>query len=477
MKSRLILWAVLVVVLAGWAGAMTEETLRFGPFGPIRTYRESPVPAQVVLFVSGDGGWNLGVVDMARSLAGLDALVVGVDITHYLKAITHSDEACIYPAGDLELLSKYVQQVYHFPRYVTPVLVGYSSGATLVYTALVEAPADAFRGGLSLGFCPDLVLGKPPCKGGGLTWVMSGKRNEYIFQPAAGLEVPWIVFQGIIDQVCDPAKTAAFVRRTGQARIVELPRVGHGFSVQRNWMPQFRMAFAGLTAAMATPAVPASAAAPPRSDELKDLPLEEVPATGPPSDFMVLHLTGDGGWGVTDKGLSRALAAHGMPVVGLNSLHYFWKAKTPETTAADVTRILRHYLALWHKDRIILVGYSMGADVLPFVVNRLPDDLRQRVRLLVFLGLSGQADFEFHLSSWLGASSKDARPVLPELARIHGIPILCVKGARDSDAICPPDETGDVTTLTLAGGHRIGSDFSRIVTAILAELGRKKPSE
>ena len=87
-----------------------ETTAQFGRFGKIALYHPSAHPAHVVLFVSGDGGWNLGVVDMARELAALDALVVGVDITYYLKQLESSPERCAYPAADFELLSKYVQK-------------------------------------------------------------------------------------------------------------------------------------------------------------------------------------------------------------------------------------------------------------------------------------------------------------------------------------------------------------------------------
>lgn len=99
-----------------------EETVEFGRFGKLTLYRNTPQPSQVVLFVSGDGGWNLGVIDMARSLAGLDALVVGIDITHYLRQLGQSAEACSYPAADFENLSKFIQKKLGFDRYRPPVL-------------------------------------------------------------------------------------------------------------------------------------------------------------------------------------------------------------------------------------------------------------------------------------------------------------------------------------------------------------------
>ena len=72
-----------------------EERLTFGPFGEIFLYYEKPQPSRIALFVSGDGGWNLGVVDMARELASLDALVVGIDINHFIKNMEASNEKCL----------------------------------------------------------------------------------------------------------------------------------------------------------------------------------------------------------------------------------------------------------------------------------------------------------------------------------------------------------------------------------------------
>jgi type IV secretory pathway VirJ component len=445
-----------------------EQQMSFGRFGTVHLYYESPRPSKVVLFVSGDGGWNLGVVDMARSLASLDALVVGIDIVHYLRELAQSSEPCGYPAGDFEQLSQFTQKALDFPDYVTPVLVGYSSGATLVYAALVQAPATTFRGGLSLGFCPDLTLGKPLCRGSGLEWTMGPKPGIYVFQPAATLEVPWVVLQGTADQVCDPGSTESYVRRVRKGDIILLPKVGHGFSVQRNWMPQFREGFSSIFRGEApSPVIPA--------EGLSDLPLIEVPTKENSGDLLAVHLTGDGGWGVTDKGLSAELARQGIPVVALNSLKYFWKRRTPESASQDLARVLSRYILAWGKARVILIGYSLGADVLAFMYNRLPAELQQKVVSVVLLGPSPTVEFEFHVSDWLGKSSgKNALPVLPEVEKITKAQIICFYGQEDKDNICRDIDprTVRLKVISLPTGHRFGSDFRPVADGILAEVPR-----
>jgi type IV secretory pathway VirJ component len=284
MKCRSVFLITVFFVFNIASGIRGEETTaQFGRFGKIALYQATAQPAHVVLFVSGDGGWNLGVVDMARELAALDALVVGVDITYYLKQLERSSEPCIYSAADFELLSKYVQKKLGFPQYVTPVLIGYSSGATLGYATLVQAPGNTFLGAISLGFCPDLELSKPFCRGSGLGWTKQPQGKGYNFLPAKHLEVPWVAFQGTIDRVCDAEKTEAYVKQVANGKIVLLPKVGHGFSVPKNWLPQFKTEFAQLVAQKQREPIQPSAG------ELTGLPLVEVAARGPASDRMAVR--------------------------------------------------------------------------------------------------------------------------------------------------------------------------------------------
>src|SRR4029077_1267816 len=49
--------------------AHAEERLSHGRFADVTIYRPSGPVKSVVLFLSGDGGWNKGVVDMAQSLS------------------------------------------------------------------------------------------------------------------------------------------------------------------------------------------------------------------------------------------------------------------------------------------------------------------------------------------------------------------------------------------------------------------------
>ena len=210
-------------------------------FGQVFVYAPRAAPEQVVLFVSGDGGWNLGVVPMAETLRDRGALVVGIDIRRFIRTLNGS-ERCAYPAGDLERLSKDVQLRRALPAYKPPMLIGYSSGATLVYAAAAAAPDGTFAGVISLGFCPDLQIQHPLCQQNGLRATSRSRGQGFDLAPNPAMRTPWIVLQGEIDQVCAPAVTRAFVGAVPSGTLVSLPKVGHGFGVPRNWTTQFLQA-------------------------------------------------------------------------------------------------------------------------------------------------------------------------------------------------------------------------------------------
>lgn len=457
--------ALALASLASTAARADEPaTVSFGRFGAVALVRPAGTPSEVVLFLSGDGGWNKGVVEMAGALAQRGALVLGIDSARYLKAVARSNEPCTYPAGELEGLSQSVQKQLGLPRYTVPVLVGYSSGATLAYTALVQAPANTFRGAISLGFCPDLPVSRPFCKGHGLVSHPARDGKWTAFEPAAEISAPWIALQGDADKVCDPKQTAEFVGRVPRAELVSLPKVGHGFGNDARWHPALLDAFAKLAAT--APAPPTLAA------DVSDLPLVEVPAPGSPDPRLALIVSGDGGWASIDREVGGVLVQDGVAVVGLDSLQYFWKKRTPDGSADALARIARHYLGAWHKEKLVLVGYSRGADVLPFMASRLPDDLKQRVALVALLGPALSVEFEFHVADWLRESHSPATlPTGPELPKLRGLKLICVYGHGESESLCRTLDPALGEAIEVPGDHHFDGDYAGVARRILAAAG------
>src|SRR5665213_3679516 len=305
-----LLLGLLVCAMTASCSRPTTEVLAHGRFKSVTIYRPAGAVQEVVLFLSGDGGWQADAERMATMLQGDGALVIGIDEPALLASFTAGTGACFFADGDLENLSHYVQAYYRLPGYLTPVLGGYSAGATLAYATAAQAPPGLFAGVLTLGFTPDYDSPKPFCCGAGQHFVARPDGTGMTLLPDPKLALRWVDVHGEIDSVCPAPAAAAFIRPIHNAQISLLPGVEHDFADPHQWSAQLHAALATVSAGSRA----AQASAPPA---LKDLPLVEVPATGTGNDdvFAVL-LSGDGGWAGIDRKVAQSLAERGIPVVG-----------------------------------------------------------------------------------------------------------------------------------------------------------------
>lgn len=200
---------------------------------------------------------------------------------------------------------------------------------------------------------------------------------------------------------------------------------------------------------------------------VSDLPLVEVKAGSQTRQAIAIILTGDGGWAYFIRRIATQLADSGVSSVGLNSLKYLFHRKDPATVSADLARLMRHYGAAWGSDRFLLIGYSLGADMLPAMINGLPPDLRGSIAALTLLGPARSYDLEFHFTEWLWDYHKGNPRLLPEAAKLQGIRILCVYGEEESESLCPELPPGKAKLLPLKGGHHFGGAIRTIVDSIL----------
>jgi type IV secretory pathway VirJ component len=388
------------------------------PVGPSRGF--------VILFSRGDG-WTTEDQQAASRLAARGAFVAGVDTGFYLSHIDTAPDACHLMDGDAETLAQQIQRVRGGGPYFTPILAGAGAGGALAERVLALAPPNSIAGALAVNPAASPAIAALPCGSNATT------------------------LNGFRDIGATPDSPAAAERRSAGADIRPLPADGTE---------------ADHLLALAEPHL----APPPGSrDGLADLPLIELPAAAP-TDRLAVVVSGDGGWRDIDKSMAEALRHDGVSVIGLDSLRYFWSEQTPQRTADDLARILRTYMARWQIRHVALIGYSFGADVLPFVYTRLPADLQAGIDVVSLIGLSTGADFEIRVVGWIGAPpSAKALPIPPELARVPAGHVQCIYGADDAEGSACPDLAGTAADVVrLPGGHHFDGDYERLTRRILA---------
>ncbi len=184
-------------------------------------------------------------------------------------------------------------------------------------------------------------------------------------------------------------------------------------------------------------------------------------------DSLAVLYSGDGGWGPLDQKVARRLADNGIPTLGVNSLAYFRKDRTPDDVAADLASHLRTYGQQWGRRKVVLIGYSFGADALPAIIPKLPQDVRAQVSRVVLIGTGPDGDLRFHPVSWLNLAPRDSFPVAPAIAALKDVKITCVYGDKERRDICPDLPDDKVAKVRLPGGHHFNGDYGRLGDAVL----------
>ncbi|MHA6881617.1 virulence factor [Ralstonia pseudosolanacearum] len=462
------------------------EFVTHGRFRDAPVYKPTGEVRSVVLMLSGDQGWTPATSRMAQSLAAQGALVAGLSTPALFASLEADLGDCAFPDGDLENFSRFLQAYEKVPGYYPPILVGDNEGGALAYAMIAQARPNIFAAAMSLEFCPVLELRKPLCKGEGVHFSrrMSESRTTakrvkpkdnagVVLLPATRLSAPWVALQsGTLTPfarrsgpLCEARATQTFIETISGAQSVALPAVQPGAPGSAGVPPvtasePFKAAFAKLNAQRKPPPPPPPAA-------VSDLPVIEVAAQpGTSSELFAVLLSGDGGWAGLDKEVASALSKSGVPVVGVDSLRYFWTPRTPASAAADMDRLVRFYAARWKKTKALLIGYSQGADVLPFIVNRLPAASREHVALAVMMGLGKRADFEFHMTNWV-SSSASGLLILPEVQKLPTGLGMCIYGRDEKDSNCPSLDPKQVQLVKLPGGHHFDGDYAKLARIIL----------
>jgi type IV secretory pathway VirJ component len=194
-----------------------------------------------------------------------------------------------------------------------------------------------------------------------------------------------------------------------------------------------------------------------------------VPAAGAPlpaqRGLVAVLLSGDSGFdaGMTPH-IGRTLAAHGIPVLEINSLTAFREGRSPPEAAALVAEVTRRALALPGAERVLLVGQSFGADMLQYGASLLPGPLRARVPQLI-LAVPGNTLLFRATPNGLFDGPPD-RAALPSARRVDWAPVLCVHGATEANSLCPLWHQRNVRAVALPGDHYLNHDPDRLCATV-----------
>jgi type IV secretory pathway VirJ component len=374
--------------------------------------------------------------DLAHRIAQSGAAVAIIDTACAMQALASGENHCLNAdrvMEPMEILSSWA----HASKDKRSILVGIGDGGLLPFLSAGTKSGGA-SSNLSVAFSAKLPDGTWICPP--LSSVPIEGHRELASPPA--LNGKWLAVW--TDQPKD--STAVFVRGLSGAKTAIAPYDTPLDTVTVKEIQKM------MAEEKRTPSCP--------------LPVVEVSATNP-NEIVTLFYSGDGGWRDLDRAVAGQMAELGYSVVGVDTLRYFWSSKTPEEAASDLAATMAYYRSAWMAKTFVLAGYSFGADILPAVYNRLSEPDRENVALLVLLAMGKTADFEIHVSGWVGKNSSGL-PILPELSCIQGNKILCIIGQEEkADSVCTALSIPGVRLIELPGGHHFDQDYPKLAKRII----------
>ncbi|WP_454851427.1 virulence factor family protein [Rhizobium binxianense] len=407
-----------------------------------------------VMLISDAGGWGDNEKTEADRLVAQGAVVIGVDFPSYIDALSKYDvslnDGCIYLVSDIESLSQQVQRAAGNSAYYLPIVAGIGEGGALALAIAAQTPDATIGQTLAVDPAAGIPLTKELCT------------------PAARQTAGGRMLYGLSEGALPDPIVAAFTsaaNKDGRAHVEALKK-DH---------PEIEIRDSGDDAQTTlADALDTSVTASGASNNPFGLPLSILEAT-PAFDTMAVIYSGDGGWRDIDKEVGGTLQKQGIPVIGVDSLRYFWTERKPQETASDLSKVIDFYRKQWKVRHVLLIGYSFGADILPATYDLLKPAEKASVAQLSLLSLSHEVDYTISVLGWLGQKTEGAGgdPV-DDLKRVDPKLVQCIYGSDDDDDVaCPALQGTGAEVVQLPGDHHFDENYDLLTKTIIDALQRR----
>lgn len=406
-------------------------------------------PAALVVLLSDAGGWTDKEEGIAEALASGKTVVIGIDLKAYLASLAKDDGDCIYTVSDIESLSQQAQRAVGSDAYQLPVVAGVGAGGAMALAIAAQTPPATIGQTLAIDPEEGIALDKQLCTPA--EKVRKGEHMVYGLTDGALPDPVSVIFS---------SAASAEGRAHVAALVAKHPDIQHEDGDDG--------AYTALSGHLTDIIDSESDAGNPFG-----LPLTVLEAK-PTRDTMAVIYSGDGGWRDIDKQVGDVLQQQGVPVVGFDSLHYFWSEREPQATADDLAQVLSYYRKRWNVHNVLLIGYSFGADILPRTFNLLPAGEKAHVRQVTLMALSHMVDYKVSVLGWLGAEGdgKGGDP-LDDIKRIDPTLVQCIYGTDEEDDACPELKGTGADVIGINGGHHFDENYPALTRRVLDALDRR----
>ena len=115
----------------------------------------------------------------------------------------------------------------------------------------------------------------------------------------------------------------------------------------------------------------------------------------------------------------------------------------------------------------MLIGYSFGANILPFAWPELEPETQERVQLIALLAPEQQTAFHVSVAGWLGIET-GSHSVPEAMKALPPERVLCVFGEDEADKTpCTKTTLPGMEISHTAGGHHFDKNYPKLGQTIL----------
>ena len=195
------------------------------------------------------------------------------------------------------------------------------------------------------------------------------------------------------------------------------------------------------------------------------------------SHTLILFLSGDGGWwGDIDAQLANRLASEGYAVIGIDTQIWFGPERTVPEIADHLAALATRYGRATKAGKIVLVGYSYGANVIPLALRKTPKSFNAKLAAVVLIAPERTTALQVTMLEQMGVDPGDI-DLTPSLSALPKRATVCVFGmGEEDDTGCTLDALKGSDLISLPGAHHFDHDVKDLGDRISAAItARAKP--
>jgi len=196
----------------------------------------------------------------------------------------------------------------------------------------------------------------------------------------------------------------------------------------------------------------------------------QAPGAQPP--LAAVFWSGDMGLHVGfGSDLPDQLAARGIPVLAVSSPVVFGRERSAAFAQSQVAKSLADALHRSGAQRVALLGFSFGADLLGATIGDLAPQLRRRIRQVILVGPSSDVHFHANPFGMFYRGPSEAEPGKMASA-LRGIPLTCIFAAAEADSLCREPLLTHAQIIPIDDNHLMLAHREEVTAAVVAAILR-----